>query len=138
ILVAALTPSGSRLALFALGGVMMVRLLPNIVFGPVGGVLADRYDRKRLMVGTHGLRCALFVGIAFTRDLTALLALTFIVECLSLLFASAKDASLPLIVSRHHLTEANQLNVLLTYGSMPLGAAFASAVTGVSALVGLR
>jgi len=138
ILVSALTPSGSRLALFALGGVMMVRLLPNILFGPLGGVLADRYDRKRLMVVTDLVRGALFLGIAFSRDLVALLALTFIVECMSLLFVSAKDASLPLIVDKEHLTEANQLNVLVTYGSLPLGAALASVATGVSGLMGGR
>ena len=138
ILVSALTPSGSRLALFALGSVMMVRLLPNILFGPLGGVLADRYDRKRLMVATDLLRAVLFLGVAFSRDLVALLALTFIVECMSLLFVSAKDASLPLIVDRRHLTEANQLNVLVTYGSLPLGAALAGVATGISGLLGGR
>ena len=117
-----------RLQLFALSGIMMARLLPSLLVGPVAGVFADRYDRKRLMVFTHLTRGVLFVGIAFTGDLIALFALTLLVEFLSLLFLSAKDASLPTIVDRRHLKEANQLNLLVTYGTLPAGATVATAM----------
>lgn len=121
ILVNSLIP-GTRLALFALGGVMMARLVPGVVFGPVAGVLADRYDRKRLMVFSDVIRGLLFGGIALSDDLAALLAFTFIVECLSLVFGAAKEATLPTIVPRNQLQEANQLNLLVVYGPIPLGA----------------
>ena len=111
-----------RLQLFALGGIMMARLLPSLVMGPVAGVLADRYDRKRLMVFTNLSRGALFAIIAFSGDLVALFALTFLVETLSLLFLSAKDSALPTIVDRRYLPQANQLNLLVTYGTLPFGA----------------
>lgn len=111
-----------RLQLFALGGIMMARLLPSLIMGPVAGLLADRYDRKRLLVGTNVLRGLLFAVIAFSGDLVALFALTFAVETLSLLFFSAKDATLPNIVDRRYLPEANQLNLLVTYGTLPFGA----------------
>lgn len=135
VLVATLAKDDSRLALFSLGGIMMARLLPSVLFGPVAGVLADRYDRKRLMVTTDLLRGLLFVAIAFSRDLVALFALTFIVECLSLLYMSAKDASLPVIVKRRLLPQANQLNLLVTYGPLPFGAAAASAMALLAALL---
>ncbi len=111
-----------RLQLFALGGIMMARLLPSLVMGPVAGVLADRYDRKRLMVFTNLSRGVLFAIIAFSGDLVALFALTFLVETLSLLFLSAKDSALPTIVDRRYLPQANQLNLLVTYGTLPFGA----------------
>lgn len=135
VLVAALAGDDSRLALFSLGGIMMARLLPSVLFGPVAGVLADRYDRKRLMVTTDLVRGALFVAIAFSRDLVALFALTFIVECLSLLYMSAKDASLPVIVERRELAQANQLNLLVTYGPLPFGAAAAGAMALLAGLL---
>jgi dTMP kinase len=114
---------------------MMARLLPSLLFGPIAGVLADRYDRKRLMVTTDLARGVLFIGVAFSRDLVALFALTFLIECLSLLYMSAKDASLPVIVDRAHLAEANQLNLLVTYGPLPFGALAATAMTGLAALL---
>ena len=112
----------ARLQLFALGGIMMARLLPSLLMGPVAGVLADRYDRKRLLVVTNLMRGALFAVIAFTGDLVALFALTFAVETFSLLFLSAKDALLPNLVDRRYLPQANQLNLLVTYGTLPFGA----------------
>ncbi|MDP8969114.1 MAG: dTMP kinase, partial [Actinomycetota bacterium] len=136
-LVITLSPPGSRAGLFALGGIMMARLLPSILIGPVAGVLADRYDRKRLMVFTDLARGGLFVGIAFSDELTSLFALTFAVECLSLLYMSAKDSSLPTIVARRQLTEANQLNLLLSYGTLPLGAVIATAITALLRLAGV-
>ena len=135
VLVASLFAEGSRLAVFSLGGVMMARLLPSVAFGPIAGVLADRYDRKRLMVNTDLLRAALFAGIAFSRDVVALFALTFAVECLSLLYIAAKDASLPHVVHRRHLTEANQLNLLVTWGPLPFGAAAAGAMAALASLL---
>ena len=120
-LVASLSADQTRVQLFSLGAIMMARTLPSLLFGPVAGVFADRYDRKRLMIGTDLVRATLFVIIAFTGDLVALFALTFIVESMSLLFASAKDATLGQIVDRDDLTEANQLNLIVTYGTLPLG-----------------
>lgn len=124
-----------RLQLFALGGIMMARLLPSLLIGPVAGVFADRYDRKRLMVFTNVARGAIFGLIAFTGDLVALFALTFLVECLALLFLSAKDATLPMIVDRRHLTEANQLNMLVTYGTLPFGAFLGTVMVAVGGLL---
>jgi dTMP kinase len=135
-LVVSLAPPGSRTALFGLGGIMMARLLPSVIFGPIAGVLADRYDRKRLMVITAFARGALFVGIAFSRELIALFALTFLIECLTLLYMAARDSTLPHVVDRRHLTQANQLNLFVTYGTLPLGAVIAASMVPVAA--GLR
>lgn len=125
----------ARVELFSLGGIMMARLVPSLVIGPVAGVLADRYPRRRLMVIADVARGALFIIMAFSGDLVAIFALTVIIETLALLFLSAKDAMLPTLVKPDELTQANQLNFLVTYGAMPFGAAMALAMTGVVALV---
>ena len=110
---------------------MMARLLPSLIIGPISGVLADRYDRKRLMVTVDLARGVLFVFVAFSRTLTALFLLTFAVECLSLLYLAAKDATLPRIVQKRDLTQANQLNLLLAYGTLPAGAVIVTIITTV-------
>lgn len=125
-----------RFALFGLGGIMMARLLPSLIIGPVSGVLADRYDRKRLMVVVDLVRGVLFVFVAFSTSLTTLFTLTFAVECLALLFLSSKDATLPVIVRKRTLTQANQLNLLLAYGTLPAGAVLATATTTVLVSLG--
>jgi dTMP kinase len=125
----------ARVELFSLGGIMMARLVPSLVIGPVAGVLADRYERRELMVMADVLRGALFIVMAFSGDLVAIFALTVIIETLALLFLSAKDAMLPTLVEPDEITQANQLNFLVTYGAMPFGAALALAMTGLVALV---
>lgn len=137
VLIVQLTDAGSQLALFALSGLMMAKLLPSIIVGPVAGVLADRYDRKRLMVVTNLSRGGIFAVIAFSGDVWAVFALTFLVECLTLMFISAKDASLPTIVRRDQLQAASQLNLLATFGPFPLGAGVALLMVPVAAVVGL-
>lgn len=124
-----------RLELFSLGGIMMARLIPSLVIGPVAGVLADRYPRRPLMVIADVARGALFIVMAFSGDLVAIFALTVIIETLALLFLSAKDAMLPTLVEPDELTQANQLNFLVTYGTLPFGAALALAMTGIVALL---
>lgn len=135
VLILSTAQPGSRFALFGLGAIMMARLLPSVFFGPVAGVLADRYDRRSLLVFTDLSRAVLFVFIATSREFATLFILTFAVECLSLLYASAKDASLPAIVNRRHLTQANQLNLFVAYGLMPFGAVVATVMVPASNLL---
>lgn len=40
------------------------RVLPVVVLGPIGGVLADRYDRRRLMIASNIARASLMVALA--------------------------------------------------------------------------
>jgi dTMP kinase len=135
-LVSTLYADNSRFALFGLGGVMMARLLPSVIIGPIAGVLADRYDRKRLMVFVDVMRGTLFIFVAFSDNLTSLFLLTFAVECLSLLYLAAKDATLPRIVSKRDLTQANQLNLLLAYGTLPAGAVIVTIITTILVAAG--
>jgi dTMP kinase len=134
VLVVSLTEGGSEVALFGLGGVMLAKLVPSVALGPVAGVVADRLDRRRLLVWSNLLRAALYGGIAVTRDLWLLLLLVAVAEALTVLFIAAKNALLPRMVDEDDLTEANQLTLLVTYGPLPFGAAVAA---GLSWLAGV-
>jgi dTMP kinase len=59
--------------------------------------------------------------IPFTDEILTLLLATLVIELMSTTFAPAKDAVFPTLVQRSELVLANQINLVLTYGTLPLG-----------------
>ena len=111
----------TRAAPFALGAVMAARVVPAMLLGPVAGVFVDRWNRKRVLIGADIGRGCVMALIPFTDELLTLLLATLIIELLSALFAPAKDAIFPRLVRREQLVGANQVNLIVTYGTLPLG-----------------
>jgi len=108
---------------FALGGVLLVRLLPSAILGPLAGAFADRFDRRRTMVVADLLRFVLFLSIPIAHTLPVLYIATFLIECVSLFWNPAKDASVPNLVRKDQIEAANQLSLITTYGLTPVAAA---------------
>jgi dTMP kinase len=129
---------GGGTASLAVAGVMIARTLPAFLFGPIAGTLVDRLDRKRLMIGADLARGAMYLSMAFLRELWAIYLLSFANECLSLLWGPARDASLPNLVPRRQLANANSLVLLSSYATLPIGGAAFTAVTAVSIWMGGR
>ncbi|HSP37894.1 MAG TPA: dTMP kinase [Frankiaceae bacterium] len=102
---------------YAIGAVLGVRLVPSLLFGPLAGALADRLNRRVTMVVCDIIRCALFVSIPFVHGVWWLLVASFLIECASLLWIPAKEASVPNLVPKDRLEAANQLSLFSTYGS---------------------
>ncbi|MDX6285924.1 MAG: dTMP kinase [Frankiales bacterium] len=109
---------------FAIGGVFFVRFLPALVFGPLAGAFADRFDRRKTMVTCDVIRCLLLVSIAAFHSLPWLFAASFLIETASLFWIPSKEASVPNLVERRRLEAANQLSLITTYGSAPVAAVF--------------
>jgi dTMP kinase len=121
---------------YATGGVLVFRLMPAVLFGPLAGAFADRFDRRRTMVVCDLARFALFVSIPLSHSLVYLLAASFLIESLSLFWIPAKEASVPNLVPRERLESANQLSLIATYGSAPVAAAVFAALGLVSRALG--
>jgi len=118
--------------LYAIGGVLFVRLLPAVVIGPFAGAWADRFNRRTTMVVTDAIRFGLFVSIPLVRTLPWLFIASFLIECASLFWIPAKEASIPNLVPREKLEAANQLNLVTTYGFGAIAAALFSALSFVN------
>ncbi|MBA3290407.1 MAG: MFS transporter, partial [Actinobacteria bacterium] len=58
------------------GLVMTARVLPGFLVGPIAGVFADRYDRKKLMVGADIIRAFLIFSVPFFESLVYLLVVS--------------------------------------------------------------
>jgi dTMP kinase len=109
--------TGYQAQSFALGGVVATKLLPALVLGPLAGALADKFDRRRVMVVCDLLRFGLFVSIPLVGSLWWLLAATLLIEMCALFWIPAKDASVPNLLRRPDQIEtANQLALVMTYG----------------------
>ncbi|MCF6744105.1 dTMP kinase [Blastococcus sp. KM273128] len=113
---------------FALAGVLLFRLLPAIVLGPVAGAFADRFDRRKTMVVTDVLRFALFASIPIVDNLIWLFIAQFVIEAFSLFWIPAKDAAVPNMLRKDQLEPANQLSLVTTYGLTPVAAAIVFAL----------
>ena len=72
--------SGFAAANFALGGVLLFRLLPAIVLGPLAGAFADRFDRRKTMVVVDIIRFGLFASIPVVDNLIWLFVAQFLIE----------------------------------------------------------
>jgi len=122
---------------YAIGSVLLLKLLPALVLGPFAGLVADRFNRRWTMVTGDFVRAAFTVSIPFVGELWWLLVATVCIETASLFWMPAKEATIPNLVPRRRLEAANQLNLLGTYGSAPIAAAlfallslFSSALDG--------
>ena len=114
---------------YATGGVLVFRLLPAVLFGPLAGAFADRWDRRTTMVTCDLIRFALFLSIPIVGSVAEpataliwLLVASFLIETASLFWIPAKEASVPNLVPREQLEGANQLTLIATYGSAPVAA----------------
>ncbi|WP_419918496.1 MFS transporter [Candidatus Poriferisocius sp.] len=147
-----LSSGGDWLALFAIlitadrvgGGtpeasvayVMIARFLPGLVFGSAAGVLVDRWDRKRTMVVCDLGRAATLLWLPFVDFIWQLVVASLILEGFALLWAPAKEASVPNLVPREKLTGVNSLSLVAAYGTFPLAAGVSIGLAGLASIIG--
>jgi MFS family permease len=104
--------TGSTLAT---GAMFIVETLPILLFGSIGGVFADRWDRKKTMIVADLLRAALLLLLLAVRSpewLWALYLVVFVQSSVGQFFNPAKGALIPQLVDEPQLMPANSLNSL--------------------------
>lgn len=106
----------------AVSGVFILRIAPAVILGPFAGVAADRLDRRRTMIIGDLLRFVLFVSIPVVGELWWMYVAIVLIECISLFWNPAKDATVPNLVPPERLELANQLNLIGSYGTAPIAA----------------
>ncbi|GAA4510699.1 hypothetical protein GCM10023191_073710 [Actinoallomurus oryzae] len=117
---------------YAIGGVLVIKLLPALIFGPLAGAVADRFDRRVTMVVADIFRFGLFLSIPIIGRLDWLYVATFLIEVVTLFWIPAKEATIPNIVPKEQLERANQVSLVSTYGSAPVAAAAFSVLALIS------
>ena len=103
VLVVEITGSAS-----AVGGALVARLLPTIA-SPLAGVIADRVDRRVVLVASDLARAVLVLGLVFARDLATIYVLVFLMGLARTVFNPTVRAAFPSVVGGGDLTRANAL-----------------------------
>jgi MFS family permease len=103
VLVVEITGSAS-----AVGGALVARLLPTIA-SPLAGVMADRVDRRVVLVASDLARAVLVLGLVFARDLATIYVLVFLMGLARTVFNPTVRAAFPSVVGGGDLTRANAL-----------------------------
>lgn len=122
-IVTSLVPTKVNPAL-AIAGLWIAKIAPSLFFSPFIGALVDRLDRKRGMIISDILRgiLVLLLPVAtFFGGLFFVYAVIFLSEIFTLFFVPAKDASIPNLVERNQLIDANSLSFTLNQATMLLG-----------------
>jgi dTMP kinase len=136
VAVVALAARVSQGSSAAVGLVMAARMVPGFFLAPVGGVLVDRWDRRRTMVVCDIGRSAIVATLPFVDTLLGLFLASFLLEILTLLWSPAKDASVPNLVPEKKLAAANSLSMAAAYGTFPVGSAVFASLAGLASWLG--
>ncbi len=115
--------------------VMIARFLPGLVFGSTAGLLVDRWDRKRTMVVCDIGRALTLLWLPFVDFVWQLVLASLILEMFALLWAPAKEASVPDLVPRDKLTGVNSLALVAAYGTFPLAAGISIGIAGLASVL---
>ena len=122
----------------AVGGLFIARALPPFLLSPVAGVIADRFDRRKVLILSDLLRAGIVLGFLLVdrpERLWLLYVLTVLQFSVSAFFEPARAALVPALVESDELLIANTLSSI-TWSAM---LAFGGAIGGLTAsLFGVR
>jgi len=110
----------------AVGGLFIARALPPFLLGPVAGVVADRFDRRKVLILSDVLRAGIvlcFLLIDRPERLWLLYVLTVLQFSVSTFFEPARAALVPALVENDELIKANTLASITWSAMLTLGGA---------------
>ncbi|RMG43731.1 MAG: MFS transporter [Acidobacteria bacterium] len=100
----------------ALAGLLILKLLPLFLAGPIAGVVADRFSRRAVMIASDLARTALVLALLAAPVVPWPLAYVYTLVALqvvgSAFFEPARSAAIPQLVPERHLTAANALGAI--------------------------
>lgn len=119
----------------AVGALFVARALPPFLLGPVAGVIADRFSRRLVLIGTDLLRFCVVLGFLLVdgpEDAWLIYVLSIAQFSISAFFEPARAALLPSLVSGgNELLLANTLSSITWSAMLALGAALGGLVAGI-------
>jgi MFS family permease len=121
---------------FALGAVNFANALPSLIIMLFGGVLADRADKRRILIATQVVMCllALTVGVLVLSDAVEYWMIILATIALGIAFGydmPAYQAFLPELVPPQRISQVVALNSATFHGSRMVGPAIAGGVIGI-------
>ncbi len=89
--------------------IVTFQVIPTLTVGPFVGVLVDRLDRKKILLGTNLLGFLVTVGYSLSRSVQQLYLLVILHSFVRLIFYPTRTAILPRLVEQDQLLHANSM-----------------------------
>ena len=106
----------------AVSGLLFAVYLPAVLFGLFAGVLVDAVDRKKIILAIDSLMAVIFFLLVFLKQVyLAVLVLTFCLNTLTQFYTPAESSSIPLLVKKNQLLQANSLFTLTLFLTFLVG-----------------
>lgn len=97
--------------------------LPVLLTGPFAGALADRVNRKWLMIGADGARIVIVGGLIFADQIWHVYVLLILKSLFDVVFSPAKNGKLKEIVPQEQLGQAVSISSVIEQMSKIIGPA---------------
>jgi MFS transporter, NRE family, putaive nickel resistance protein len=123
-----------RNATVVVGTALTLRILAFVLLSPIAGVLADRIDRKRMLVAADLIRAALLGVFPFITTVGQIYLLIFAINAVTAFFTPAFEAAIPEVVGPRMYTRAvswSRIALALEAAGGPLVAGLFIALIGV-------
>lgn len=120
----------------AVGGVLVLRLLPAAVGAPLAARAAQRWERRRTMLTTDAARAGMVLMLPWVTHVWWVYLWASLVEVASIVFLPARDSAVPELVGEGDLATANALMLGTGYGTIPLGAGLFGLIALMSDVLG--
>jgi MFS family permease len=111
-----------------IGLILVFALLPGLIFAPIGGVVADWFSRKIIMITANVVRFLLIVGFILIRGWTnrwISYGLIFSLSVALQFFIPAAGGLTSTLVQKKYMLFANSLFSITVYGMLAVGLVFA-------------
>jgi MFS family permease len=131
----------------AVGGVLVLQLLPSAVAAPMVARLISRVDRRQVMLACDAIRAGVAVLLPLISMIGWVYVWAFVLQVVGLAFLPARDAATPILAGvsagdhskdkEARLSAANALILATNYGAIPFGAGAFALIVTVGNAVGL-
>ncbi|MFH0852787.1 MAG: MFS transporter [bacterium] len=107
---------------FLISVFIAVVAIPPILFSAYAGVIADSFDRRKILLISNLLRFALVaLAFAFAQHAIALIIIAFFISVVAQFFGPAEVASIPNLVPKDQLFTANSFYSFTSYAMFLIG-----------------
>lgn len=103
----AIASGAAEAAPWAVAGLLLAGLVPQVVLAPAAGLLVDRRETVKVLAGASAVQAMIAAALAFATNIPVILGLSFLLGCALSVAQPALYALVPRVAGEDRMTEAN-------------------------------